>query len=612
MSRVGAWVTAVGMAVASVAVVVPPAEAQAGGGLTLTLSATTELRGGQEVTFEVAGVPDAAGTVVDVRQCDDPVPAGATAEEIQLACLGLTSVVTEGGTTVGGTVVVSEAHDLVRSPDGRGVDVCSSEPFACSVVALVRPAAGEPVDLMAAVPIDVLPRPVLVTGPGMWADEREVEVWLGGEPGATLRVAQCVDYQDVPAADACLPATEVTLSDTGRGALVLPVAAAPELAGRSYDCWRFPCEIRALDATGAVHGRATVPGSVLPGALTVDPSTGLTSGASVHARTEVTGGSLFLSQCSAAVLDGSVGWSSGCRAAHPWPIGGGVTDVDVQVFDTFLASGPLVTCADEPGGCVLALGTLEGGIAAYVPLTFAGPATATLSPATGLLDGEEMTYTATGLAAGQEYELVRCFPADWADGEPACAAVPGAAAPTASAEGEVTATVAAAQRFPQNWIPTYCRDQCSIGLRNATQQAPVALAEYAMAEGAVTVTPATGLADGQPVTVAGTDMMPTYAGPMIWFVQTGAWGAVQCGRSVVDDPTLLGLFTHCAGIPSDGPLDVTGSTFSLGVEVAATIEPILGGSVDCAAAPDACVVAVGRMEQDGSITLHTVPLAFGS
>ena len=274
-----------------------------------------------------------------------------------------------------------------------------------------------------------------------------------------------------------------------------------------------------------MHGRATVPFSVPAAALTVDRSTGLTSGTTVHARAEVLGsGPLYLSQCRAAVLDGSVGWSSGCRPAYSFPVGACVTEMDAQVLDTFPAAGPLVTCADDPGGCILALGDLAGGIAAYVPLTFAGPASATLSPATGLLDGQEMTYAATGLAPGLEYELVRCFPADFpgSDGEPACVAVGGAPPVTASAEGEATATVAAAQRFPESWITTYCRAQCSIGLRIATQQAPVATAGYAMAEGTVTVAPATGLADGQQVTVTGTDLMPTYAGPMIWFVRTGA------------------------------------------------------------------------------------------
>jgi hypothetical protein len=82
-------------------------------------------------------------------------------------------------------------------------------------------------------------------------------------------------------------------------------------------------------------------------------------------------------------------------------------------------------------------------------------------------------------------------------------------------------------------------------------------------------------------------------------------------RAVADDPTLSGVFTHCAAPPPGGPVAVPGSTFTASVEVAATIDRILSGTTDCAAVPGACVLALGRVEQDGSASVPAVPLAFG-
>jgi hypothetical protein len=128
----------------------------------------------------------------------------------------------------------------------------------------------------------------------------------------------------------------------------------------------------------------------------------------------------------------------------------------------------------------------------------------------------------------------------------------------------------------------------------------------------LTAAPATGLADGAAVTLSGTSVRASYDGPPVWIFTSGVWGIVQCAAAVADEPTILGVFTHCAGAEGTGPLAVPGSTFATEVTVRQQITPILGGSVDCAAAAGACVLAIARVEADGGVSLHTSPLTFGS
>jgi hypothetical protein len=133
---------------------------------------------------------------------------------------------------------------------------------------------------------------------------------------------------------------------------------------------------------------------------------------------------------------------------------------------------------------------------------------------------------------------------------------------------------------------------------------------YAMAEGSLAASPSSGLADGDTVTLTGSDLMASYEGPPFWiFPSTGGWGIAQCGAAVVDDPTILGVFTHCA-LASPATVHVPGSTASVEVPVASSITSILGQEIDCASAPEACVVIVARIEQDGSVSVHDAPVTF--
>ena len=136
-------------------------------------------------------------------------------------------------------------------------------------------------------------------------------------------------------------------------------------------------------------------------------------------------------------------------------------------------------------------------------------------------------------------------------------------------------------------------------------------APYAMAAGELTAMPSEGLADGQEVAVSGRDLMTTYGGPPLGPFPTGGWAITQCDRAVLDQPSLLGVFLHCAILPPTRPITVATSTLDTTVAVQAAITKILGGTTDCTTAPGACVLGLVRFEQDASLSTHVVPLTFG-
>ena len=110
--------------------------------------------------------------------------------------------------------------------------------------------------------------------------------------------------------------------------------------------------------------------------------------------------------------------------------------------------------------------------------------------------------------------------------------------------------------------PRYCRSGCRVVVTDEfLPRGGRGPASFAMAEGTLAAAPATGLADGDPITLTGSGLMATYDGPLFWIVETGEWVAAECDAALLDEPTLFGLFTHCAsaGIP---PVTVPGSTLS--------------------------------------------------
>jgi hypothetical protein len=597
-------IAVVGVAVAlATGLLVPGAGAPVGAqaGLGLTVAPTTGLTDNGVVDIEVSGLPAGEETAVEIRQCDEPVASGATPEELS-HCNSLVWSLTGGQPTYTASVRVPETFTVYPLPDMPAEPhSCSDEAFDCSIVAFVAVPEGEPAGEVVSVPVDFTPTPLRIQG--MLGDAEPAQAFIALDPGATVTLAQCVDFVDVPRdLENCLAGPTVTLPTSGRGTAEVTLAQTVEVDGVTYDCGLRPCQLVAFDPSGNELATAHVPGSVPSGRITLERTTSIPPGATVHATVE-SGGFTLLGQCVASVLDGTIGATEGCKLlGYVYP---GRSELDVTLEDRFMpATGTQpVACADHPGGCIVAMGDASGATSWYVPIGFGPPPSLTVTPATGLVDGQAMTVDVAGLFPGQAYTLRRCSsPATAGNCEPAVGEF------VASDEGEVTATVPAAQQLdaPRR---TYCRDNCVVAAVRSSDGVVAAAGGYRMAGGSLAAAPSTGLADGQTVTVTGSGIMASYDGPLFWIVPTGRWTLAECDAGLLDQRTLLGVFTHC-GAAVDGPVEVPGSTLSLPVAVAASVERILGGTTDCRAPAGACVVALMRLEFDGSLSLHTTPLSF--
>lgn len=601
--RRSAGMAAAAALLVAVAVVLPggaPAGAQAS--LVLTVTPSTGIRHQDTVTVEVTGLP-ADNVSLGFSLCDDPLPPEPTADDLS-HCSSLGSVATDGQPTWSVGVPLSEVFDVFPPPEfQRESHYCSDEPFGCSVVATLGPFDGGPPGQVVSQPVDFTPSPLLVSG--FLTDTTPADVFVVGEPGATLTLAQCLDYPNIPRELAsCLSGPQVTLPAGGRASTQITFAPTQVVGGVTYACASRPCQVVAFDAGGNEVSAIGIPGSYPSARVTLAQSTNIPPGATVRATIENSSAINVLGECLAAVIEGEMSPTAGCKLFSVLPVGTYELDLTIEAEFTPYAGGAPVVCADDPGGCVVGIGNgLGNGISWYVPVTFGPPPSLTLTPSTGLLDGQAMSIEATGLVPDRTYRLARCsLPATSHNcvefGEVA-----------ASAEGTYSATVPAAAVLDAP-MPVFCRDACMIALIEPSNGSFVAHAGYAMATGELSATPSTGLVDGQTVTVSGTGIMPTYDGRFIWIVHTGQWALAQCDAGILVDRTLLGVFTHCAGVPGGGPGDIGGSTVSHPVEVAADLEKILGGTTDCTAAAGNCVVALLRMELDGGITVHSAALTF--
>lgn len=582
----------------------PEVEAAPASDMTVTVSPASGLRDGDQVIVEVSGYP--AGPFIWLYQCGAELPADATDNDLYRLCTVMGGF--RRGPDAGPVTLNNSVREIVQV-DGSLPPPhqfhCGDEPQDCSIVAAVEvPYPGTTIPEWAAAPIDMVASPLSVSGYWQSEPEGRTYAWLSGIPGTRLSVAQCLHHpgvQDEP--DRCIPGPDVVLSPTGHAATSLVVAPTMEVGGRSYDCLVRTCQLVVFDAAGDVWAVTEIPGSWRAGEVTLDRTTGLEPGTRLTARAWSNGGT-YLALCLAAVVEGTIGALQGCRVATSV---GDLGDYDIVVDDVFTpeAGGEPVSCRTASGGCVVALGT-EQGVSWFVPIDFADPLAVAVSPADGLVDGQAMTVEATGLTPGASYTFVRCGPSTGDGGALTDLCEAEGASTAASPDGTASTTVTAAQALATR---TYCRDRCSVALLGRDTALPVARAGYRMAEGSLAVAPSQRLEDGQAVTVTGTEIMASYEGPPWWVFPTGAWALTVCDAAVLDDPSLVGVFTHCAA-PTEGPVAVPASTFTGETRVDAEIDRILGGSTDCRAAPGACAMVLTRLELDGSVSLHAAQLAF--
>jgi hypothetical protein len=270
-----------------------------------------------------------------------------------------------------------------------------------------------------------------------------------------------------------------------------------------------------------------------------------------------------------------------------------------------LPSGDEYDCGLEP--CVLSIPVGDGstGTLATLPVTFKPPPEMTLTPGTGLLDGQQVGVEVANLPPATDYFLMRC------SGVRRCEPP---VRVTSSASGVVTTTAPVHQTL----FSDYCRNLCHfslwtigwLGEEDPFGGTQLASNSYAMAVGSTGVAPATGLVDGQEVRVTGADLMPTYAGRQLGPWPTGGWLLTQCDASIVGELSLYGAFDNCALPPLTSAITVEGPTLDAPMTVAGSFTTFLGRDVDCTAAPGACVVGLYRFEQDASSTGHFTPITF--
>jgi hypothetical protein len=559
----------------------------------IVVEPSTGLVDGQEVTVTVNG-PQLFVTICDAEVGENP-----TLDDAVRHC-------GQEATVVGDERPAQLAY-VVRSSftafGGRVVD-CGVEPGDCVISAAGLAASG-----FVSTPITIGPPVLTAALPGEpLGDDTPVAVTVRGAPGAVVTVAQCAYPTGATlAASRCGPGLALQVGADGTASESLAVTFEVGTGAGVLDCQAATCGLAAFDAGGALL-RALPLTFQERLALAVQPAAGLTDGSLVLAI--VTGhrdGGLGLLQCRAGAGPGDI--ATACTSVGiTVPAGSNTEYLPVNARASFTTgSGVEVTCDGEPGACVVALGASGTPQWAAVPVTFAEVA---LAPsATGLHDGQPVTLSATGLIPDISYRVLRCDPTR----APACEPEPDAPLVTSGADGTLEAETTAAQRFTSGPLggPEYCRDECTFRLAPDAWPLPWDISvPYAMAEGSVAASPSSGLADGDTVTLSGSDLMASYDGPPFWvFPSTGGWGIGQCGAGVVDDPTIVGVFTHCTVAPP-GTVDVAGSTATVEVPVASAFTSILGHEVDCASGPEVCVVVMARIEQDGSVSVHAAPVTF--
>lgn len=596
-----------GPATAATAQPAPPA---------MTVTPSVGLHDGDAVEVRVTGL--GAESLMAVYQCDSVV---LTTPGDRTPCDLLWFTVSGIGDPFVRSTPVLEMFSYEDADGGHEVH-CGDEPGDCAIVAFA-PVSNTTLS----VPIDLTPGPLAVA-PLQQETGFPVRVAVTVAPGSSARLAQCV-FPVAPtlAGSVCTVPQPVTLDAEGRADVPFDVVDEIGAPGPT-SCVGNLCAVSLFDGAGtllrAVRLEHVAPSDGPPQLASGGPTTGTRDGARI--RVDITGirnEGIVLAQCDASVATAADVTDGPCSEplfTYPARRGTGGVFPDVTLHTTIEAvDGSTVHCDRQVvGACVLAVGSDLGNLAT-LPIGFELADSVVLSPASGLLDGQSVTVEAANLVPGSAYRVMRCAGLSEEPGvrfdvghELLCdTTLAEAPLVTASPEGGATATIPALQRFTTGGgRDVYCRAQCQVILVQDIWLPEYGVARYSMAEGSLGASPATGLVDDQPVTVTGTDLMSSYDGPTFLFIHIGAWGLGQCGRAVLDDLTLLGIFENCGVPPGGGAVTVPGSTFTATVQVQDTIEPGLGDPVDCRAAADACVLMVGRLEQDGTTSIHTVPVAF--
>ena len=556
---------------------------------------------------------------VDLWQCDATLPPDLPGDlpwwsaEAALApwCRPLTTIGGDGlPVPATGETYVDEAFQLSGRPTGDPAGVhCGDAPGDClmlatGVVGDLRTSARTPIGL-AESPLSLASSQAFEGWP--------VVAYLAGAPGEELGLALCAHPGPGASLDpaACAERQPVTLDPSGHAEVRVPLAARLDTPSGPVECPEYGCALAAFDAAGALEWEPLLTSSLPP----LSPPAlwqvvEVADGAALQVAVQGLHSSVEVALCDASVAELGDITGGPCTQAVAAP--GPVDEIDtwtgtITVPRAFSGNdGSAVDCS-VPWSCVVAARS-DGELSA-TPIAFAVPDVVTLAPDAGLLDGDTMTVKASGLRPDRDYRVLHCDGTRPGGRVDAGLCDLGAGATVRSGhDGTLTTTAPALQRFTAtSSTPRYCRDECRIVLVDGGPGLPATPA-YGLAGGLLATTPGGPVGEGDQVTVTGTDLMASYDGPMLWIVHTGTWAVGQCDAALTADPTMAGVFRLCTVPPGGGAVDVPGSTLSAEVEAQAGFTPPIGDPVDCTTGPAACVVALVRVEQDGSFSLLTSPL----
>ena len=269
--------------------------------------------------------------------------------------------------------------------------------------------------------------------------------------------------------------------------------------------------------------------------MTVTPNTGLT------ANQEVTiAGSGFAPNAALAAVEciGTATTTTGCDLNAITPIN--VSSTGTVSVNFYVQTGPIGngTCGTSATdlNCAIAIGTLAGTLVADAPITFAaattGPAI-TVTPSTGLKNGDKVTITGSGFTAGDSLFAVECLAT--ATSAAGCNTA-GATPITANSDGTLPSTTftVTAGTIGSGACGTKAANAraCVITVATAAgTDAGAAPIQFAVAKARVVrtlfVRPTFKLHNGQVVTVFGHGFIPRYH---VYIVEclAGASGAAGC------------------------------------------------------------------------------------
>ena len=289
-------------------------------------------------------------------------------------------------------------------------------------------------------------------------------------------------------------------------------------------------------AAGSVGllGSPTASASSTP-TITITPNTGLTSNQAVTIA-----GSGFSPGASLAAVEciGTATTTAGCdlNAINPISVTAtGTFTVTFYVQTGTIGNGTCGTSAAD-ANCLIAVGTLAGTLVASGPITFAtasstptGPSI-TVTPATGLKNGDTVTITGSGFTPGDSLFALECLTK--ATSAAGCDTT-GATPITANSDGTLASTTfkVVAGAIGTGTCGTSASDLtgCVISVSNvsAGDRAYAAITFAALASPTITVSPSTGLKNGETVTITGSGFT---AGDSLYAVQclVAATSAAGC------------------------------------------------------------------------------------